>query len=314
MTKIAIIIVNYNGEKDTKELLESLKSIKKVDFELDVIIVNNDFRRGGFFLPAIATRRRWQAGNPPHGEGQKKTPPYEIKIINNETNVGFARACNQGIQYSLKNGSDYICLLNNDTVVKPDFLINLLNIFQIEKDCGIVSPKIYFYPGQEFHKSRYIKENLGKVIWYAGGIFDWDNIYGSHRGVDEVDTGQYNKVQTTDYATGCCMFIKRKVIEKIGMLDEKYFAYLEDVDCCVRAKKAGYEIYYQPHAVIWHKNASSSGGPGSKLHYFLQERNRIYFGLKYASLKTKIHLLINAIQFLFSSNYKIALSLIKMSL
>lgn len=293
MKKIFIIIVNYHGEKDTRELLESLKNVYHVDFEFEVVVINNDFRRGGEYR-----------------EG-RETLPYGLKIINNEKNVGFAKANNQGIEYAMKNNADYICLLNNDTIVDPCFITELMKTAENNPHAGIISPKIYFYAGHEFHRERYQEEDRGKVIWYAGGVFDWKNVYGSHRGVDEIDAGQYDKLQVTDFATGCCFFIKQEVVMKIGRLDEKYFAYLEDVDYCVRAKRFGYEIYYQPQAVIWHKNASSSGGPGSKLHFFLQERNRLIFGFRYGAVRTKIHLFLKLMQYLFSSNYKIALSAIK---
>lgn len=291
MKKIFIIIVNYHGEKDTQELLESLDNIQRNDYELKIIIVDNspDGHKSDFC-------------------SDRAMPCHYKKNINN---VGFAKANNQGIKYALENGADYVCLLNNDTTVSSDFLTELIKIAESDKHVGIISPKIYFFAGREFHKERYKPEEMGKVIWYAGGILDWDNIYGSHRGVDEIDKGQYDTTQETDFATGCCFFIKKEVVEKIGLLDEKYFAYLEDVDYCVRAKKAGYKIYYQPQAVIWHKNASSSGGPGSKLHFFLQERNRLIFGLKYATPNVRLHLLLKLLHFLFSNNYKIALSAIK---
>ncbi len=288
MKKIFIIIINYHGEKDTQELLRSLNDVQKENFELEIIIVNNDYRRGG--VDEVSDT---------------------IKIINNEKNLGFVKANNQGIAYAMEHGADGICLLNNDTTVSPDFLTELLKAAAENKTVGIISPKIYFYPGREFHHDKYQDQERGRVLWYAGGVFDLDNVYGTHRGVDEVDHGQYDKMQETDFATGCGMFIKKEVIEKIGKLDERYFAYLEDVDYCMRAKRAGFKIMYVPRAVIWHKNASSSGGPGSKLHFFLQERNRLIFGLKYAAPIVKLHLLLKLIRYLFSGNYKIALSAIK---
>jgi hypothetical protein len=290
MKKIFIIIVNYNGEKDTKECLQSLSLIRVHDFNFSVVLVDNgsvDFN------------------------SEDLNYKGDMHVIKNDKNFGFVKANNQGVKYALENGADYICLLNNDTTVSPDFLTELIETFANDEQVGIISPKIYFSAGREYHERRYKTEDLGKVIWYAGGLFDWENIYGSHRGVDEVDAGQYDKMQITDFATGCCFLIKKEVVEKIGLLNEKYFAYLEDVDYCVRAKRAGYKVYYQPRAVIWHKNASSSGGPGSKLHFFLQERNRLIFGLNHAAPNVKLYLLLKLMRYLFSNNYKIALSAIK---
>lgn len=98
------------------------------------------------------------------------------------------------------------------------------------------------------------------------------------------------------------MLISRDLIEHIGLLDEKYFLYYEDVDYSIRAIKAGFKIYYLPKAHIWHKNASSSGKPGSKLHIYYQERNRLYFGFKYASIKTKKSLIFDSLRILFKGN------------
>ena len=144
--------------------------------------------------------------------------------------------------------------------------------------------------GSEFHKDRYKKAEIGRVIWYAGGTIDWKNMIASHRGVDEVDKGQYEKLEKTDFASGCCVMIKREVLVKIGLFDEKYFLYYEDNDLCQRAKIAGYEIYYQPNAILWHKNAGSTGGSGSILQDYYITRNRLLFGFKFAALKTKLSL------------------------
>lgn len=249
MKKIAIIIVNYNGEKDTNELLNSLDKIKTDGNSLEIYIIDN--------------------GSTKNIDYSEKSFPCHYQ--RNKTNVGFAVANNQGIKEALKNGADYICLLNNDTTVDPNFLHSVISSFEKDDKIGIISPKIYFYPGREFHKDRYYDEEKGKVIWYAGGLIDWANVYCSHRGVDEVDSGQYNQEAETDFATGCCMLIKKKVMEDIGLLPEEYFAYFEDVDFCIRAKRKDYKIMYQPKSIIWHKNASSSGGSGSRLQFFLQE-------------------------------------------
>ena len=99
-------------------------------------------------------------------------------------------------------------------MLDKDFLVELLKTFAEEKDCGIVSPKIYFAKGHEFHKDRYQESELGKVIWYAGGRIDWQNIIASHRGVDEVDKGQFDKLEKTGFASGCCAMLKRTVLGK----------------------------------------------------------------------------------------------------
>jgi len=129
---------------------------------------------------------------------------------------------------------------------------------------------------------------------------DWKNIIGSHRGVDEVDKGQFNKVEETDFASGCCVMIRREVFQEIGFFNEKYFLYYEDNDFSQRVKLNGFRVYYQPRAMLWHLNAGSTGGSGSNLQDYFITRNRLLFGFSYASVRTKAALLKESIKFLFA--------------
>ena len=126
---------------------------------------------------------------------------------------------------------------------------------------------------------------------------DWANMYASHRGVDAVDRGQYDKTEETAFVTGCSMIIRREVVEKIGMLDDNYYLYLEDLDYCLRAKKAGYKLLYEPSSVVWHVNAGSSARPGNPLHEYYFTRNRLLLGFRYAPLRTRFALLREAFRF-----------------
>lgn len=280
MPKILVTIINFNGQRDTLNCLESLEKVKVQGFELTVVVVDN------------ASREDFQV--------EKKYENFELKIIRSEKNLGFAGGQNLGIKWGLENGMDYFVIVNNDVLVDENFIIELLATFKIHSDCGLVSPKIYFAKGHEFHKDRYKSEELGKVIWYAGGKMDWKNVLASHRGVDEVDHGQFDKLEETDYASGCCEMIRREVFEKIGLFDEKYFLYYEDNDLSQRAKRSKFGIYYQPKAILWHKNAGSTGGSGSQLQDYYITRNRLLFGFKYASAKTKLALMKESIRFLFT--------------
>jgi GT2 family glycosyltransferase len=271
MKKISIVIVNYKGQKDTVELLESLLKIEKSGHDLFTVVVDN------FPGERISLN-------------EDKYKHINLKIIYNEENLGFSGGNNVGIKEALKDQSDYILLLNNDTIVKENFLQNLFDFAEKKPKAGLVVPKIYFAKGYEFHKNKYSEKDLGKVFWYAGGVMDWENVIGKHRGVDEVDHGQYDEVVQTDFASGCCVLIRRSVFEKIGFLDEKYFLYYEDSDFSQRAKKESFEIFYVPTSVIYHKNAGSSGGSGSKLQDYFITRNRLLFGNKYAPLRSRLAL------------------------
>lgn len=275
MKKIGIVILHYNGESDTIECLESLSKLQISDYKLEIIIIDNG--------------------------SKKKLIINDFKVIRLDENLGFAQGNNVGIRLLLKNGCDYVLILNNDTVVDKNFLSELLNTIESDKSIGIASPKIYFQKEYEFHKNRYHPFQLGKVIWYAGGIMDFRNVIGHHKGVDEVDHGQFHKSYDIDYATGACMLVKKDVFEKIGMFDEKYFLYYEDSDLCLRAKKIGYKVVFSPLSVIWHKNAGSSqGGSGSNLQDYYITRNRLLFGISYAPLRSKFALLKESISLFLS--------------
>lgn len=278
MKKIFIVMINYKGDEDTISCLDSLKAIEVDGFSLNVVVVDN-------YPP-----KRMDID-------EKSYQKLNLKIILNPSNLGFSGGMNTGVKYALENGADYILIHNNDTLVKNDFLKILFDFMEKNAGVGIVSPKIYFAKGFEFHKDKYRNDELGKVIWYAGGIMDWDNVIGKHRGVDEVDKGQFDGVGETDFATGCSMLVRRKVFEEVGLFDEKYFLYYEDNDLSQRTKKGGYKVYFDPESIVWHKNAGSTGGSGSGLQDYFITRNRLYFGMKYAKGRSKIALLKEGFRF-----------------
>lgn len=277
MKKVFIIILNWNGWRMTLDCLDSLEKVMCDGFSLEVVVVDN--------------------GSTDDSVQKIKDTDQKLKIIENQTNLGFCEGNNVGIKYALSHGADYLCLLNNDTRVDPDFLVELVKTAESGKEIGVVGGKIYFEKGYEFHKDKYSKEELGKVIWYAGGKIDWKNIYASHRGVDEVDIGQYDIQSETDYVNGCLMLVKKEVFEKIGQFDPRYFLYFEDVDLSVKAKKAGFKLVFCPKAKIWHLNSGSSGS-GSGLHDYFTTRNRMFFGMKFASLRAKAALVSESLKLL----------------
>ncbi len=276
--KISVIVLNYKGTQDTIDCVNSVTaSSLEEGIDLEIIVVENGSN---------------------DGSKEKLRDLKAIKLIESTVNLGYSGGNNLGINYALKTNADFILILNNDIFIDKHAISYLI---KVTREADIISPKIYFAKGFEFHKSRYKKDELGKVIWYAGGQIDWNNIIGSHVGVDEVDNGQYNSKKGIDFATGACMLVSAKVFEKIGLFDEKYFLYLEDMDFCVRAKRAGFKIIYEPKAILWHKNAASAGGSGSKLQDYYITRNRLLFAFKFAKLKTKLAVLKQ--NFLNSSNY-----------
>ena len=279
----SLVIINYNTKSDTDECLKSISHVSTREHKFNVVVVDNG-SQNEYSIPRGLDKNRFE-------------------VVRSEANLGFTGGNNLGIFYSIeKYSSDYVVLLNNDTVVDPLFLKRLLSCSDENPEYGLICPKIYFYKGNEYHKKSYKRSELGNILWYAGGSIDWSNLAAFHRGVDEVDRGQFDTFQTSDFATGCCVLLKREVLEKVGTFDKRFFLYFEDVDLSVRTRRAGYEIGFCPTAVVWHKNAGSSGGSGSKLHQYYIARNRLLFTFKHGSKAQLLTGLRALLQYVFGGN------------
>lgn len=250
--EVYIIVLNWNGKDDT---LECLKSLEKINYRnYKIVVVDNSSEDD-----SVSEIRR-QFSN--------------VKIIENKENLGFSGGNNVGIKYAINNGAHYVLLINNDTTVEKDFLNELVGIGESDEKIGVLGSKIYFYS----EPSR---------IWFAGGKVNWLKNKGTHIGLDQIDSGQYDKIKEMDYLTGCCLLIKREVIEKIGVLSEDYFLYYEDTDFSLRAKNADYKIVYVPKSKIYHK-ISRSTKPGSSNYVYYHSRNGLTMAKRTGSLLNKI--------------------------
>lgn len=280
MTHVAIVIVDFNSGKETHECLESLSNLRTKDITISTIVVDNASK-----APLVLTREE---------KNQK------ITLITNTKNLGFTGGYNTGISYALSHGADFVMLINNDTFVDKNLVEELVVTCQKNPTCGIAVPKIYFAKGHEFHRERYTVSEIGRVLWYAGGDMDWANVFSRHRGVDEVDHGQYDNEKKVEFATGCCMMLPSIVLKKVGMFNTAYFLYFEDADLSQRVIRSGFHIMYQPKAVVWHVNAASGGGSGSPLHDYYLTRNRMLFGMTYAPFRTKLALVKESVRLLLT--------------
>lgn len=282
--RVSIIIVHYNNAKVTNACLHSLDKLVVPRYQLTVLVVDNGSLKS-YRLPVDLRKKR------------------KYHVLRSDANLGFTGGNNLGIHTAVEqHNAQYIFLLNNDTTIEKSALRNMLHVFEKNPDAGLVCPKIYFTAGKEFHQKSYTRDQRGSVIWFAGGTMDWRHLTAFHRGVDEVDRGQFDHLSQTDFATGCAMLIKREVLEKIGFLDKRYFMYFEDVDLSLRAVSAGYSILFCPSAVVWHDNAGSSGGSGSDLHVYYQERNRYLFAILHNPVASLISIARLQLQALLSGN------------
>lgn len=276
-SRITAIILNWNDTADTLECVNSLKRLKG-NFTLEIVVVDN-------------------ASQPSSIKNLENLE--SVILLKNKSNLGYTGGNNVGIDYALKHNADYLWVLNPDLRADTYCLDALLTFAQSHPRGGIFSPKIYFYPGFEYHKSRYSKSQIGKVVWYAGGTINWPVVLGRHLGVDEVDSGQFSSPKQIDFATGASIFAPVDTFRTLKGFDNKYYLYLEDMDLSVRLTKLEKEIWYVPTAILWHKNANSSKvGGGLQDYYF--SRNRLLFGITYGDLKLKFALLRESVKLVFT--------------
>lgn len=267
MDKVAVIILNFKVKELTLKCIESIK--RSTYKNLEIIVIDNHSSDG------LA----------------EKIKAQDVSFIANRENFGFTGGNNIGIKLALQKGADFIFILNPDTEIDKRCIENLVKGAKIFK-YDIAGPKIYF--------------SKSKKIWYAGGIFDKANVIGKHRGVNEVDHGQYSEPASTDFVSGAAFFAGSKVFVSIGLFDERFFLYYEDSEFCFRAKKKRSKIMYMPEAIVYHANAASAG-LGSALQDYYQTRNRMLFASIYLSIRTRFALFREALRNLGNPARRLAL-------
>ena len=221
---VYIIILNWNGWRDTLECVESCLKLTYNNY--CILLVDN--------------------GSSDNSETILRERFPDIPIIQTGSNLGFAGGNNIGIRHALEHGSDYIWLLNNDAIVASDALSELVTVADSEENAGIVGSKIYYH--QEPMK-----------LWFAGGVWRTNKSYATHRGQNEEDIGQYDVICEVDYISGCSLLIKSKVVEKVGLMKDDYFLYWEEVDWNASVAEHGWKNYYVPNSIVWHKVSASIG-------------------------------------------------------
>jgi GT2 family glycosyltransferase len=304
---VSIIILNWNRWQDTVECLESLYQINYPYY--NVIVLDNNSKDNSIYkiknyckgkLEIKSKFFKYNPENKPikileYSEEElltlneiKKEFQYlpsnkKIILIKNNKNNGFAEGNNIGIKFVLNHlDTDYILLLNNDTIVDNNFLNELIKTSLKDNKIGFLGPKIYYYE----------KENI--ILTIGGSI----NIKKGNAPslINQFDKCQYEGIYEFDYLSGACLLINKEVIDKIGLFDPKYFLYWEETDLCLRGSKRGYKCIYVSKSKIWHKHSSSKDNTTSI--YFLT-RNSIYFVNKHGKLIQKIIFLLYFIGFLF---------------
>jgi len=237
MNKIHIILLNYKNWQDTIECLESLKKINLNNFEIilvEVCNLNNSTENLKNYL---------------------KNYQIKLKFIELNENKGFAYANNQAIKYiQTQNDTEYIWILNNDTIVEENTLSSLLNFHKQKSEnekVGFVGSKILEYSSPS-------------TIQTVGGTFNPKTGYSLLKGKNEEDINQYSEPFETDYVIGASMFFNKTLIDKIGYMPEGYFLYYEDIDWCITAQKQGYKNFTNPQSIVLHKQGAATGNKYNK--------------------------------------------------
>lgn len=254
---VAIILINWNNEEDTIDCIKSLADITYPDYK--VFVMDN-----GSEQKSIDALRPFCVG--------------EVRLIENRENLGFSGGNNVGIDIALKEGFDYILLLNNDTTVEPDFLDELVKVAESDEKIGAVGSKIYFY----FEPDR-------NKIWYGGGKFSWLG-GGEHMQYEHVDADHPNdiKPREVDYITGCVFLVKSEVLRKVGGLFEDFFLYYEDTDWSLSIKKVGYRLMHAPFSKVYHKVSRATKKLGNPKIYYYHVRNALLLSKRQAPFHTML--------------------------
>jgi hypothetical protein len=236
-----IVLLNWNGIDDTLDCLRSLQEVNYRNFH--VLVVDNG------------------SGDDSVGRLQRYEARFPFELIETRRNLGFAEGNNVGIRRALAQGAEYVLLLNNDTVVDPNFLGAFVCAAQARPDGAVFSGRIYYF-------------DCPSTLWYAGATWRCEGQYFQHDGIGQVDDGAaYQQIVETDYASGCAFFMRASALQTIGLLDAKYFLTYEESDLCYRARKAGFRVLFVPEAKLWHKVSASFGGVDSPLQLYFYSRN-----------------------------------------
>lgn len=245
MDKVYIVILNWNNAEDTIECLRSVMALRHV--RPRIVAVDN--------------------GSQDDSSERIHRAFPTIDLLVNPENLGYAAAINLGIQRALEKGASWVLLLNNDATVDAELLVELLNAGEAHPRAGVLSPKIYYYRDRE-------------RVWFAGGVRRRFPPGIGMPGYGRKDSPAYSRPRKIDYVTGCGMMVKAEVFRAIGLFDEAYFMYHEDLDFCERARQEGYECLYVPTAKMWHKvSASTKEDPNAKWYYL--GRHIVPFYYKY---------------------------------
>jgi GT2 family glycosyltransferase len=227
LVKFSVITVNYRSWPYALRCIDSLYRTGYEDFE--VVVVNND-------------------------QGATPEIPHPVRLIRNPENVGFARACNQGVYVSR---GENVMFINPDTLVEGDFFESLEKFLDENPRVGVAGPRIV---GVEGDVQLTARKELGFVSGFLGRTSLLTRLFPQSALVKRLFPAARKLTGPTavDWISGTCMTVRRQVLEEIGPMDERFFMYFEDADLCRRAREAGWLVYYLPQVEVFHHSGASS--------------------------------------------------------
>ncbi|RJX18363.1 MAG: glycosyltransferase family 2 protein [Desulforudis sp.] len=283
---VFILILSYNGWRDTVECLESLQRLNYPNYR--IVVIDNGSTDGSmdrtkawaagelpveskFFAydPSIKPvrwieydRATTEAGGLPELEAEIEVlpPNRRMVLIQTGANLGYAGGNNVGIKYSLARGANYVWLLNNDTVMEPTAVCEMVRMMESKPQAGCVGAKLIYYDWPD-------------TLQVAGSHFCFWSGLAFARGYRKKDTNDWNEPYMPGYLSGAALLCRRAVFEQVGFLDESFFMYAEDIDWSIRVKKANWEIWYCPQARVWHKDSATAGSKSPFMEYWMTRSN-----------------------------------------
>jgi len=251
--RVTAVLINFGAPDDTFDCVRSLLAPKYP--ALRIIVVDN--------------------GSPPPARDRLRSGlPAGVELIQSDRNLGFSAGNNVGIRRALEAGADYVLIINNDATLEEHALRVLVDTAGSEPNLGILSGKIL------------VATDAGPTseVWCAGGSWHPLRATAYATGMGESDRGQYESRGETEFFPGCLWFIPARVLERVGLLDEDFFLYVEDADYCLRVRQAGYRLVYEPRAVCFHKVSRSTWqdrGRASPMVNYYTNRNRFLMARKW---------------------------------
>lgn len=248
---VAVVILNWNSGEDIFRCLASV--FDSTYKSIQVVIVDNGSTDGS----TDEIRRLF-----PH-----------VNIIINPQNLGFAKGSNQGMEWALDHGIEYVLLLNADARLHPDAIKELMAVTCQQDDSVVACPRMYLGSA----------DLPDRRLWFAYGTVElWAGLF-RNPAFNQPDSPRWSLPRDMEYASGCCMLIPAQILQSAGMLDEAFFAYCEDIDFSLRIRNAGFRLRYVPEARLWHGSTKPTNRTRTAAYRYLSTRNNLWVVRKHGS-------------------------------